>query len=114
MEIEIEIETSDHQLLNDLLEIPSSPTQPGYQKPLTNGATLALKSHVKRRSITIPPELITLVLTLGTSVATNILSSWLYEKLKGRTLNLHINRKETPIEEKAIETIIEETIKQQE
>jgi molecular chaperone DnaK (HSP70) len=114
MEIEIEIETSDHQLLNDLLENPPSPTEPGHQKPLTNGATLALKSHVKRRGINIPPESITLVLTLGTSVATNILSSWLYEKLKGRTLNLHINRKETPVVENAIQTIIEETIKKQE
>jgi len=114
MEIEIEIDTDDHQLLNDLLENPSSPVQPGYQELLSNGATITLKSDVKRRGFNIPPESITLVLSVGTSIATNILSTWLYEKLKGRTLNLHINRKETRLEEGVIQETIEEAIKKQE
>lgn len=114
MEIEIEIETGDHQLLNDILENPSSPVQPGYQKRLSTGATITLKSDVKRRGINIPPESITLVLSLGTSIATNILSTWLYEKMKGRTLKLHINHKETRVEEGAIQETLKETIKRQE
>ncbi len=114
MEIEIEIDTGDHQLLNDLLESPSSSVQPGYQKRLSNGATITLKSDVKRRGINIPPESITLILSLGASIATNILSTWLYERLKGRTLKLHINRKETHVEAGVIQKTIEEAIKKQE
>src|SRR5712691_1396260 len=98
MEIEMEIDTDDHQLLNDLLENPSSPVQPGYQKRLSNGATITLKRDVKRRGFNIPPESITLVLSLGTSITTNILSSWLYEKLKGRTIKLNIKSKENRME----------------
>ena len=108
--MEIEIETSDSQLLPDLLETTSSSIQPGYQKSFPDGGSITLQKDIKRRSLTVPPETITLILSVGGSITANVISTWLYEKLKGRAIRLHIDRKEIQIDNGEIKKIIEESI----
>ena len=109
----IEIETSDNQLIADLFEISTTNEESG-QRPIPGGAAIILKKPVRRRSLHIPPETITLVLSLGSSIATNVVSTWLYEKLKGRATTLQIDRRKIQIEKEEIKKIIEETIQKYE
>src|SRR5579859_6419123 len=84
--MEIIVETVNKQLAASL----SDGTQP-------YGLSINVQSIVTRRSA-ISPEVITFAITIGTSIATNIISTWLYEKLKEGTKTLYINRKETGID----------------
>ena len=56
------------------------------------------------------PETITILVSLGTSIATNVVSNWLYEKIKERAATLRIDRREIQIDNGEIKRIIEETI----
>lgn len=108
MEIEIAIETTDPQLIADLLETTSSNFQIGSQVTVADGATLTLQNINRRRSLGAMPEIITLGLSLSTSVATNLVSTWLYEKLKGRASGLRVDRKKIPIDSEEIEKNIQQ------
>ena len=110
MELEITIETIDPQLISDLLENTSSTIQMGSQKAIADGATLTLQNINRRRSIDVLPEVITLGLSLSTSIATNIVSTWLYEKLKGRATGLRIDRKQIRVDNEEIKKNIEENL----
>ena len=111
MLIEIEIETGDEQLLPDLLETTPARARPGFEKPLPDGTVITLKDDVKRRAINLPPETITIALSLGTSLGINLVSTWLYEKLKGRVAKLHVNRREVRVTHDDIQRIIQEAIR---
>ena len=110
MQIEIEIETGDEQLLSDLLETSPALARPGFEKALPEGAVITLKDDVKRRAINLPPEIITIALSLSSSLGVNLVSTWLYEKLKGRAAKLHINRKEIRVTQDDIQHIIQEAV----
>ena len=113
----IEIDTHDHLLDFELFEIREKTTfSVGDQKSLPGGFTMIFDGVTVRKAIGFP-ETITLVITFAgtvvSSVAINLLSSWLYDKLKGRAETLRIDRREIHIDKGEITRIIEESIRQE-
>ena len=107
MKVNITIDTEDSQLVYDILEKDSLIVKPGYQKKLSDGTIITLTKVDRRRSVGLP-ETIPLVLSLGTSIAVNIVSSWLYDKMIDRKATLYIERKEIQKDKGEIKNILEE------
>lgn len=111
--MEIKIETSDGRLVADLFEAASVDVlHKGHQSTLPGNAVITLQSVGKRRSLA--PEVVTFLLGASSSVITNIVSSWLYEKLKGRATTLVIEKREVQIDSEEIRKVLEEIIRQDE
>lgn len=100
--MELIIETNDQQLATDLLK-----------GTLPDGVRIESQNLLRRRT-GISPEIITCVISIGASVATNIFSTWLYEQLRERATTLYINRRNTQIEHGEIAKAVEESIQQEE
>ncbi len=114
----IEIDTYDGRLDFDLFEISENTTlSVGDQKALPGGFTMTSEGLIIRKAFGFP-ETVTLVITFtggfASNIAINLLSSWLYDKLKGRAETLRIDRREIHIEKGEITRIIEETIRREE
>jgi hypothetical protein len=104
----IEIDTHDRQMVGDLMETANEGLlEVGYQRSVPGGGVITYQGTVVRKSFGVP-ETISLLLTVGGSVTINLISSWLYDKLKGRTTTLRIDRKEINLEKGEITRIIEE------
>jgi hypothetical protein len=101
--MEIQIETNDPELR--LLLTNSLPSSEPLEAP-PEGVTLTLQKKKTRRALN-SPEILTFILTISTSVATNLVSSWLYEHLKGRTITVRIGGKKVPVEREEIKAAIE-------
>ncbi len=101
--MEIQIETNYPELR--LLLTNSLPSSEPLETP-PEGVTLTLQKKTTRRALN-SPEILTFILTISTSVATNLVSSWLYERLKGRTLTVRIGGKKVPVEREEIKAAIE-------
>jgi hypothetical protein len=82
-------------------------------KKIPGGATITLLPMVEQRSLTLDaaPSM-EMILTIGGTVAVNMISSYLYDKLKAHKDNvkLRINRRVTELDEGKITRIIEEEI----
>lgn len=83
----------------------------GQQKDLPGGAVVTWKGQIERKAIG-SPTTITLLLSFGTGVASGLVASWLYDKLKGRASTLRIERTVIQINEGEITRIITERIEQ--
>lgn len=111
MTIEIEVPVS---ALSEIFE--SGTISAGMVREVPGGASLKLgpmpieKRHVPGLQILVP-----IVVTLGSGVAINVFSSWLYDKLKGKkTTILRINRVQVEITHDAITKVIAESIELEE
>ena len=85
----------------------------GSQKEIPGGGTLTMGPMIVRKAHGIP-QVITVLLSVGTSVGAGIASNYIYDKLKehgGEKLTITINRREARFEGGEIKTIIEEEIK---
>lgn len=100
----IEIDTEDRQLSSDLMG-NSETAQNGQTVNIPGGAKLTLGPLVKRYAVGVP-ETIEAVLTFGSGVASGLVASWLYDKIKGRATRLRIDETEVEINKGEIEHII--------
>lgn len=108
--VSVEIDTYDSHLVLDLMDVTNTTAlQAGYQRSIAGDATLTYQKTIVRKAFGVP-ETLDLVLTIGSSVAANVISSWLYDKLKGRKATLRIDKKEIQIEKGEIVRIIEEKV----
>jgi|SRR3989344_7050667 len=106
--MELEIYTHDKDLLPNILG-KSSPSRSdsvvidGNAKLTYRGITIRLSDGL--------PEIINLTLTFWSSVAAGVVANWLYEKFKGRTVKIVINKREINLDKEQIKNIVEETIR---
>ena len=107
MKISIEIETDDKSLLCDLFGVEE--LKQGASTKLESGPTLVWEETVSRKDAGLP-DIICLSLLGWRDIAVGMLSTWLYDKLKGRSTKLKIDNKETPIEKKAIQQELDDLI----
>ncbi len=104
--MDIEIKTYDKSLIFEILgkrsaSIKDSVDIPGKAKLTYNGTFIC-------KSIGIP-DTINLALTFGSGVASGVVANWIYDKLKGKTEQISINRTEIEFEKEQIKRVIEES-----
>jgi hypothetical protein len=104
MAIDIQIETTDRRLDFEMLGAES--LSAGEPVAILDGVTAAWSAPLKKYAG--EPYVFDLVVTAVSSVALNVLSSWLYDKLKGKPAKLRINRTEVEIEPTKIRIVIEQ------
>jgi hypothetical protein len=103
--LDIQIETTDRRLDFEMLE--ADHVSRDTRIILSDGSTVRwagapLKKHAGE------PYVFDLVVDLISAVGTGIVADWLYDKLKGRTAKLRINRIEVEIEPDKIRIVIEQ------
>jgi hypothetical protein len=99
--MKIELETQDPTILAELF-INSRPAS-GYSEPVAGIGTLEYVGTVTRKDSWLP-DIIQLVLSYGSGVATNIIANWLYDRIKAKAQSLRV-------EGKVIEISVEEITK---
>lgn len=102
--IYFEIETQDIRVLFDLLNSPKT-FSPGDSVEIPGCAKLVFKGMYGQRTIDIPATLEFLIEHVD-PVATSIIATWLYDKLKNKPVRIKFNKKEVDFSEKAIEAML--------
>ena len=85
----------------------------GSQKEIPGGGTLIAQPMMVRKAFGIP-RVFEVVLSVGGGVALNVVSSYIYDKLrshKGGEITITINRHEVHLDRSEIKRIIEEEVK---
>ncbi len=85
--MQIQLTTYDPSIFQELKEIAEN-SPPDLPENVLIGEPIKEAKEVHGLSA---PEIITFAVTVGTSIAANLFSSWLYDKVKGRTSQLRIN-----------------------
>ena len=111
MEIRIEVDTHDRQLGWDLFDSPRSLGE-GTTAELPNGLKLNCESLLVRKAA-VSPETLTFIVTFASGVGSGLVANWLYDKLKGRTDKLRIERTEVEVEQGQIRRVISEKIERE-
>jgi hypothetical protein len=101
--IDVQIETGDRGLDMEMLETDSLSV--GTPISLLDGVTATWSAPLKKHAG--EPYVFNLVITVVSGVSIHLVGSWLYEKLKGRSAKLRINRTEVEIEPDKIRVVIE-------
>jgi len=111
----VEIETDDVEVGDVLTRLASSPhatlpTQPekvGEDAALPPGVTITSYQQVAAKNAG-APEIIQFALSFGAGVASNVLSNWLYELLRGRGTRLRIKGRPVAVDAQQIQQAIDE------
>jgi hypothetical protein len=105
--LNISIQTVDANLIGHVLDLPSP--VPGDKVLIAEGVAVTLVDQQRRRGIG-AVETIELIITLASSVAAQVIGSWLYDKLKDRKARLSISGSEfsQPDKERIIAQISKE------
>lgn len=111
MELQIEIDTKERRLAFDLVNTPNS-LKAGSTAELPGGAVLIFRGLEMQKALDFP-ETIELALSFGSGVASSLVASWLYDKIRGRASKLRIERTEVQIDEGEIKRIIMEKIEKE-
>lgn len=106
--MKIEIDTTDRALSSDLVR-GAEGVEEGQTVDIPGGAKLTVIALVKRYAVEFP-ETIEAILTFGSGVASGVVASWLYDKLKGRATTLRIEETEVQIDKGEIQRIISRKI----
>ena len=104
----MEIETTGSRLAFDLFA-PATSLGPGTRTEVPGGAALAI-SEMRFQKALGAHETLVVLLHVGRDTALGVLSAWLYDKLKGRTRKLTINRIEVIVEQSEIRRVLAEHI----
>ncbi len=112
MNIRLTIDTDDRSLAFDLM---------GNPKQIGSGTTVSIPGicDVRLESLFIrkaleAPETLELILSFATGVSSGVIANWIYGKLKGRKVTLHIEEYEVEIDEDEIKKIISRIIEYRE
>ncbi len=108
MQLQIEIDTEDRKLGFDLMGTPDS-LSAGSEVKVPGNALLAFEGIIGRKAFGFPGTL-EFIMTFTTGVSAGVVANWLYEKLKGRTSRIRIDRTEVQLNKGEIERIIVERI----
>ena len=108
----IEIETRDSRLEFDLMGSPVM-LESGVHHVLPDGSVLAWQSGPLRKGYG-QPWILHFILTYGKDVSAGIAASYLFNKIKGRSTTLRIDRKEVQIEQGQITRVLTEHIEKKE
>ena len=104
MKILIEITTHDKQLSYDIIGNYSSYAV-GTTIQIPGNASLTSSGIISRKAFAFP-ETLEFILTFGTGVASGMVASWLYDKLKGKATRLRIEKQEIQIDQGEIKRIL--------
>lgn len=105
------IDTYDKNLLSDIFNTPGS-FSTNSEIAIPGGAKIISKGLKLKKAFGFP-QTIELILSFGTGVASGLVASWIFQKLKGRTTSFRIDRTEVKINKGEIEKIIIEKIKKE-
>lgn len=110
MAIGIEIDTHDNQLIFDILGKTSAGR--GDIIRIDENAVLIYRGSLKKLAVGLP-ETISFTLDIGKGIAIGVVATWLYNKIKNRSVKLRINRTEIEISEGEITRILREIIEEE-
>ena len=108
MLLQVEVDTHDRKLCFDLMGNPK-PLGPGAKAAISDDVTVTLGSMSIRKGFGVP-ETITLVVEFTSGVGASLVAAWLYNKLRGRSEKVRIERTEIQLDEGQIKRIITEKI----
>jgi hypothetical protein len=106
--LNLEVQTRDPRLIPALF---GPDPKVGTRAEVFEKAVFEYTGSLKRRGA-LPglPETIHFTLTFASGVAAKVVASWLYEKLKGRAVELRIDRKVTEVSAEGIHRVISESL----
>ena len=109
MIVHVEIKTNNPRLAFEIFGMGGK-VATGDVISIPGGPTLKYLGQMEYRSLDMPTILLT-ALEFGSGVAVGVLSNWIYEKLKGKTNSITIDRIEIELNKGEIEKILKEKIK---
>ena len=115
MTLQIEIDTFDRHLIEDLLgERDTYASGDHVDIPGLENASVTYDGFVGRKAVGFPETiLLSVVLPTASSIAANVIASWLTSKLQGRANEVRINRRNVELKDGEIVRIIEEVEERQ-
>lgn len=110
--MQLEIETRDRQLAYEILGTPNEVSSGSFVS-VPGGGRLTFEYLTAYKALDIP-ETLHFIVDVTTNLEVGLLSAWLYEKVRGRTTRIHINRIEVQVEEGEIKRVLLEQIEREE
>ena len=104
----LEIVTHDKNLGSEIFNTHGS-FSANTKIEIPGGAIITAKGIILKKAFGFP-ETLELLLSFSTGVVSGLVSSWIYEKLKGKAISIHIDRTEIQLNKNEIEKIIIEKI----
>lgn len=108
MTVNIEIKTSGPKLAFELFGAGGR-VSTGDEISIPGGGRLKYLGQMEYRSFDMP-TILKVALSVGGAVAVEIISNWIYDKLKGKTNSITIDRIEIELKKGEIERILKEKI----
>lgn len=105
--IPITIVTRDKGLAHDLIEPDGNRMATGMSNEIADDTTITYKRTLVTKGLDTPP-VADFVLYVGGSVALNVVSSWLYDKLKNKEVSLKIGNQPVDVDEDTIQAELDE------
>ena len=106
----IQIEVNDNKFIEKLFEKES--INIGDEISIPGDATLRYENSLSRRNVLpIDSSVLELTLSFGSGVASSLVASWIYSKLRNDIRSIRIERKIVEVDKNEIRKIIEERIK---
>lgn len=106
-QLQIEIETHDRELEFEMFEATPGLSTETSRVTFSDGSTAVYGGTLVRKAVGFP-AIVHVGIDMASAVGTGLVSSWLYDKLKGKPAKLRINRCEVEITPDKIRIVIEE------
>lgn len=102
-EISIEIEGSPSGFAYDMM---GDAIAPGASRDIPGPATLVSQGLVVRKAVDLPSTL-NVILKVGGQVAIGLVTAWLYDKLKGKNVQLKVDGDPIEIDQESLRQALE-------
>lgn len=105
--IPLTIVSRDKRLAYDLIEPDDNRMATGMSNEIADDTKIIYKGTLVQKGLDTPPAA-DFVLYVGGSVALNVASSWLYDKLKDKDVSLRIGNQPVDVDEDTIQAKLDE------
>ncbi|WP_049969025.1 hypothetical protein [Haloferax prahovense] len=105
--IPLTIVSRDKRIAYDLIDPDEKRMAMGMSNEIADGVEIEFNGALIQKGIDTPP-VADFVLYVGGSVALNVASSWLYDKLKDKDVSLRIGDESVELEEDTIQSKLDE------
>ena len=105
--IPITIASRNKRLAYDLIEPDGNRMATGMSNKIADDTKIVYKGTLVQKGLDTPP-VADFVLYVGGSVALNVASSWLYDKLKDKEVSLRIGNQPVDVDEDTIQSKLDE------
>lgn len=109
--MKMQLETTDHSIVKDLLEISENTADQLQNTEFDfEGVAKIIFLRKKQRRAFDHPALYEFLLQISSNISCGLIASWLYDKLRNRSLKLKIDGNDTALERTEIQKSLEKAI----